>query len=125
MSASPVTRSTAMGRQWAPRVDPPRLSFTDVTVAPSTSYTYAVDAFDGAGNHSAQSAPGSGHYNCSVLEFQAVQAGVTSTSTRLSSTTIVLSNPVRTGDLLVGWFGQYDASGQVTVSDNVNGNLCL
>ena len=25
------------------------------------------------------------------------------------------------GDLLVGWFGEYDSAGQVSVSDNVNG----
>jgi hypothetical protein len=39
----------------------------------------------------------------------------------VTSTTIVLSNPVRAGDLLAGWLGQYDAAGQVQVSDNVNG----
>ena len=32
-------------------------TYTDATVAPSTSYTYTVDAFDAAGNHSAQSSP--------------------------------------------------------------------
>ncbi len=100
---------------------PAAVSFTDVSAAPSTSYTYTVDAFDGAGNHSAQSGPVS-VTTPAPAGIQAVQAGVTSTSTRLSSTTIVLSNPVRAGDLLVGWFGQYDASGHVQVSDNVNGN---
>ena len=30
-------------------------TYTDATVAPSTSYSYTVDAFDAAGNHSAQS----------------------------------------------------------------------
>ena len=33
-------------------------TFTDSTVQPSTTYTYTVDAFDTAGNHSAQSSPG-------------------------------------------------------------------
>ena len=33
------------------------LTYSDNTVAPSTSYTYAVDAFDQAGNHSALSSP--------------------------------------------------------------------
>ncbi|MCL4561491.1 MAG: DNRLRE domain-containing protein [Chloroflexi bacterium] len=33
------------------------LAYSDATVQPSTSYTYTVDAFDQAGNHSAQSAP--------------------------------------------------------------------
>jgi hypothetical protein len=32
------------------------LSYTDTGVAPGTSYSYTVDAFDGSGNHSAQSA---------------------------------------------------------------------
>ncbi len=35
------------------------LSYSDHTVFPSTDYTYAVDAFDSAGNHSAQSSPAS------------------------------------------------------------------
>jgi chitodextrinase len=33
------------------------LTYTDSTVAPATSYSYTVDAFDAAGNHSAKSAP--------------------------------------------------------------------
>src|SRR5438105_2468335 len=32
-------------------------SFADRTVSPATDYTYTVDAFDRAGNHSAQSSP--------------------------------------------------------------------
>ena len=32
-------------------------SWTDTTVQPSTGYTYTVDAFDAAGNHSVESAP--------------------------------------------------------------------
>lgn len=39
----------------------------------------------------------------------------------MTSLTLTLSQPVQAGDLLVGWFGQYDAPGQVQVSDNVNG----
>ncbi len=35
------------------------LSYTDNTVLPSTTYTYTVDAFDAAGNHSSQSSPAS------------------------------------------------------------------
>jgi chitodextrinase len=35
------------------------LTYSDVTVSPSTTYSYTVDAFDMAGNHSAQSAPAS------------------------------------------------------------------
>jgi chitodextrinase len=35
------------------------LSYTDYTALPSTTYTYAVDAFDSAGNHSVPSSPAS------------------------------------------------------------------
>jgi hypothetical protein len=37
-------------------VDRDTLVYNDTTLAPATSYTYRVDAFDGSGNHSAQSA---------------------------------------------------------------------
>src|SRR5450755_4512490 len=95
-------------------------TFTDSTVSPSASYQYTVDAFDGSGNHSARSAPVS-VTTPAPTGVQAVQAGAAATATRVASTTIVLSNPVRAGDLLAGWLGQYDAAGQVQVSDNVNG----
>ena len=97
-------------------------TFTDSTVQPSTTYSYTVDAFDTAGNHSAQSSaiqvttpgapPPSAHW---------VQGGAVSTGTQVTSVTITLTSPVSAGDLLVGWFGQYNSSGQVSVSDNVNG----
>lgn len=99
---------------------PAAVTFTDVTVAPSTGYTYTVDAFDGSGNHSAQSTPVS-VTTPAPTGITEVQNGVVSTSSRAASTTIVLSNAVRAGDLLVGWFGQFDSSGQVQVSDSVNG----
>jgi chitodextrinase len=95
-------------------------TFTDPTVSPSASYSYTVDAFDGSGNHSAGSAPVS-VTTPAPAGVGAVQAGAAATATRVTSTTIVLSNPVRAGDLLAGWLGQYDAAGQVQVSDNVNG----
>jgi hypothetical protein len=99
---------------------PAATTFTDLTASPNTSYQYTVDAFDGSGNHSGRSQP------VSVLTpapsgVGAVQAGAVATATRVTSTTIVLANPVRAGDLLTGWLGQYDAAGQVQVSDNVNG----
>ena len=50
-----------------------------------------------------------------------VQGTAASPGTRLSSLTLTLSQPVAAGDLLVGWFGQYNAPGMVQVSDNVNG----
>lgn len=97
-------------------------TFTDSTVQPSTTYSYTVDAFDTAGNHSAQS---------SALQVttpaapppsaQFVESGVAGTGTTVTSTTITFSAPVAAGDLLVGWFGQYNSTGQVSVSDNING----
>jgi len=40
-------------------VGAPTTSFSDTTVAPSTTYSYTVEAFDAAGNGSGQSAPAS------------------------------------------------------------------
>ena len=99
---------------------PAATTFTDLTASPITSYSYTVDAFDGSGNHSGRSAPVS-VTTPAPSGVQAVQAGATATATRVTSTTIVLANPVHAGDLLAGWLGQYDAAGQVQVSDNVNG----
>jgi hypothetical protein len=95
-------------------------TFTDVTVAPSTAYSFTVDAFDGAGNHSAQSAalPVT---TSATTGIQWAEGGAVGTSTKVTSTTIPLGATVHAGDLLVGWFGQYDSAGQVQVSDNVNG----
>ena len=42
-------------RNSAPIATVTNTSYSDATVAPSTTYTYTVDAFDAAGNHSAQS----------------------------------------------------------------------
>jgi chitodextrinase len=95
-------------------------SFTDVTAAPSTSYQYTVDAFDGSANHSTKTVAVAAA-TPAPAGIQAVQSGAVSTATRVSSVTITLSSPVHAGDLLVGWFGQFDSAGQVTVSDNVNG----
>src|SRR5437870_6043670 len=39
-----------------------------------------------------------------------------------SPVTVTLSSPVAQGDLLVGWFAQYNAPAEVQVSDNVNGS---
>ncbi|MGH3283496.1 MAG: choice-of-anchor Q domain-containing protein [Streptosporangiaceae bacterium] len=98
-------------------------TFTDSTVQPSNTYTYTVDAFDTAGNHSAQSSPGL-QVTTPVAPPPSAkwdQGGVVSTGSQVTTVTITLTSPVSAGDLLVGWFGQYNATGQVTVSDNVNG----
>ena len=99
---------------------PTATSFTDVTVAPGTSYQYSVDAFDGSGNHSAQSAaiPVT---TPAPSGIQSGSSGAVATASRVTSTTVTLAGPIPAGDLLVGWFGQYDSSGQVQVSDSVNG----
>src|SRR5881409_81155 len=50
-----------------------------------------------------------------------VQGAAFSTGSRVPAITVTLTRPVAQGDLLVGWFAQYNAPGQVQVSDNVNG----
>jgi hypothetical protein len=93
--------------------------FVDGDVTPSTTYTYTVDAFDLANDHSAPSSPLTVTTPVASPEF--VQGAAASTGTHVSSYTLTLPEPVLTGDLLVGWFSQFGASGQVQVSDNVNG----
>jgi chitodextrinase len=92
-------------------------SYSDSAAARGATHTYAVDAFDAAGNHSAQSPAVSIHVP-GVPKF--VQGTVVTTGSRVTSVTLTLA-PVAPGDLLVGWFGQYDSTGQVAVSDSVNG----
>ena len=50
-----------------------------------------------------------------------VQGTAFSTGDRVLTTTVTLTSPVAGGDLLVGWFSQYNDPGQVQVSDDVNG----
>ena len=50
-----------------------------------------------------------------------VQGSLFDTGSPTASLTVTLSQPVQAGDLLVGWFAQYNSAGQVTVSDSVNG----
>src|SRR5437867_929897 len=92
--------------------------FLDPGVMPSTTYTYSVDAFDLANDHSAQSAPLTVTTPAQSPEF--IQ-GAAASSDRLASDTLTLTEPVAAGDLLVGWFSQFDVPGEVQVSDNVNG----
>jgi hypothetical protein len=94
-------------------------TFLDQTAAPATGYTYTVDAFNAAGQQSPQSSPVQVTTPARSPTF--VQGIATSPGSRASSLTLTLSKPVAAGDLLVGWFGQYNAAGQVQVSDNVNG----
>src|SRR5436309_2389174 len=93
--------------------------FLDWDLTPATTHTYSVDAFDLTNDHSALSAPLTVTTPAVSPEF--VQGVAASPASRLPSYTLTLREPVLAGDLLVGWFGQYNASGQVRVSDNVNG----
>ncbi len=95
------------------------LSYTD-TVAAGSTHSYTVDAFDAAGNHSSSPTPISVTTSTVVTVPKFIQGAVTTTGSRVTSATLNLG-PVAHGDLLVGWFGQYDSAGQVNVSDNVHG----
>jgi parallel beta-helix repeat protein len=94
--------------------------FTDSGLAASTTYTYAVDAFDSAGNHSGRSAAITATTSVRPVAF--VQGASRSSGSRHTTTTFTLTQPVAAGDLLTGLFAQFDAAGQVTVSDNKNGS---
>ncbi len=93
--------------------------FIDEDATPATTHTYSVDAFDLANDHSAPSAPLTVTTPTTSPEF--IQGAAASSGSPTSSRTLTLTEPVQAGDLLVGWFSQYGASGQVRVSDNVNG----
>jgi parallel beta-helix repeat protein len=94
-------------------------SFTDTGLTSSTSYAYTVDAFDGGGNHSAQSTAVSATTGFQPIAY--VQSAAYSKGGRVTSTTLTLRAKVGAGDLLTGLFSDWDAAGQVQVSDNVNG----
>lgn len=83
------------------------------------TYGYQVQALDGAGRASPLSAEAT--TRMTPEPPRAVQWEALSPGSRLQQLTIQLRRPVAAGDLLVGWFGQYDAPGAVMVSDNVNG----
>ena len=93
--------------------------FLDRDVTPSTTHTYSVDAFDLVNDHSAPSAPLTLTTPAVSPEF--VQGVGASPSSRLTSYSLTLTEPVLAGDLLVGWFGQYNAAGPVHVADDING----
>src|SRR5437870_217571 len=124
LSWSPSTGSVAgyaVYRNGAPvgTARPDTTTFMDADVAPSTTYEYSVDAFDLANDHSAQSAPLTVTTPAASPEF--VQGVAASSANRISSDTLTLTEPVSAGDLLVGWFSQFNAPGEVQVSDDVNG----
>src|SRR5213594_2725324 len=98
---------------------PNTTTFLDPNVTRATTHTYSVDACDLANDRSARSAPLTVRTPAVSPEF--VQGAAASPADRLASYTFTLSEPVLGNDLLVGWFGQYNAPGQVQVSDNING----
>src|SRR2546422_10741043 len=68
------------------------LSYSDATVAPSTAYSYTVDAFDAAGNHSAPSTAASVTTPAASGGHAAfVQAGPAVTGSAVTPTTITLT----------------------------------
>jgi len=120
-SATGSVAGYAVYRDGAPigTTRPDSTVFVDQDAAPSTTYTYTVDAFDLANDHSAPSAPLTVTTPAASPEF--VQGAAASTGSHVSSYSLPFTEPVQAGDLLVGWFSQFGASGQVRVSDNVNG----
>ncbi len=98
---------------------PNTTTFLDPNVTRATTYGYSVDACDLANDRSARSASLTVRTPAASPEF--VQGTAASPADRLASYTFTLSEPVLGNDLLVGWFGQYNAPGQVQVSDNING----
>src|SRR5437867_578664 len=124
LSWSPSTGSVAgytVYRDGSPigTARPDTTTFLDADTAPAASYTSSVDAFDLADDHSTPSAPLTVTTPAASPEF--VQGAAASSADRLSSDTLTLPEPVSAGDLLVGWFSQFNAPGEVQVSDNVNG----
>jgi hypothetical protein len=95
-------------------------AYLDTTVTGSASYSYTVAAFDGSGLLSGPTNVVQVTTPASSPSF--VQGTAASPGTRMTSLKLTLSQPVAAGDLLVGWFGQYNAPGHVQVSDNVNGS---
>src|SRR5437867_13447219 len=49
------------------------------------------------------------------------QGAAFSSGSRVAAVAVTLTGPVAHGDLLVGWFAEYNAPERVQVSDNVNG----
>src|SRR6266566_4253504 len=98
---------------------PNTTTFLDPNVTRATTYGYSVDACDLANDRSARSASLTVRTPAASPEF--VQGTAASPADRLASYTFTLSQPILGNDLLVGWFGQYNAPGQVQVSDNING----
>jgi RHS repeat-associated protein len=84
-----------------------------------TSYTFTVTATNAVGTGPASS-PSNAVTPSASSSITFVQGQTFATGGRVTSQTVTFA-AVAAGDLLVGEFGQYDSTGQVSVSDNVNG----
>ena len=92
--ASPATTSSATGPPSA--LSPgTSTSYIDASASPGTSYTYTVDARDGAGNLSQPSAPATVTTPSGTASPTLVQAAGSTTAT------VTLPRPSTQGDLLV------------------------
>src|SRR5438034_2591115 len=123
LSWSPSTGSVAgytVYRDGSPigTARPDTTTFLDADTPRPAGYPHSVAAFDLADDHSAPSAPLTVTTPAASPEF--VQGAAASSADRLSSDTLTLPEPVSAGDLLVGWFSQFNAPGEVQVSDSGN-----
>ena len=97
--------------------------YNDATVAPSTTYSYTVTAVNGAAQTSPPSSPLAVTTPVTPpASITFVQGTTVTTGTQVPSTTMQLTRPVGAGDLLVGWFSLYSATGTLQVSDSLNGS---
>src|SRR2546426_1571213 len=97
---------------------PDTTTFMDEDVTGSTTYTYSVDAFDLANDHSAPSAPLTVTTPAASPEF--IQGAAASAPNPLPSYTLTLSEAVLAGDRLLRGVNPLRAPGQVQVFGNVN-----
>jgi chitodextrinase len=82
------------------------LTYSDATVSPSTTYSYTVDAFDAAGNHSAQSSTASVTTPASAdTQAPSVPTGLTATAT--SATQVNLAWQASTDNVSVTGYTIY------------------
>ncbi|MEA2532278.1 MAG: phosphatidylinositol-3-phosphatase [Actinomycetota bacterium] len=116
----PVTAYTVL-RNGAPIATTTSTTYTDVAVSAFTQYTYTVTASNDAGQTSPPSNAVAVAAPAASPPISYVQGASFATGARVSSSQVQLGSAVRGGDLLVGWFSQYNAAGVLQVSDSVNG----
>jgi len=115
-------------------VQAPSTFFADTTVAPATSYTYVVDAFDGAGNHSSVSLTVSAQ-TPAASDTTPPTLPTALAGTAVSATRVDLSWSASTDNVAVTGYTVYrngisvgtlnvdgTSTGTVTFSDTLGGN---